>query len=102
MTRLEQLRKMVALQPDDAMLHYGIGLECVKLEQPDQAILAFERAIELDGKFSAAYYHKARTEIGAGRHDVARTTLTAGVEAAKAVDDSHLQEKMSELLKALA
>ncbi len=102
MTRLEQLRKMVALQPDDAMLHYGIGLEYAKLEQPDQAIAAFERAIELDGKFSAAYYHKARTEIGAGRHDAARTTLTAGVEAAKTVDDSHLQEKMSELLDALA
>jgi Tfp pilus assembly protein PilF len=101
-TRLDELKKLVTLQPNDAMLHYGLALEYAKLERPDEAIAEFQRAIELDGQFVAAYHHKARTEISAGRRAAARATLAAGIAVAKAAGDAHLQQKMNELLDAMA
>lgn len=99
MSRLEQLRKLAALQPDDPMTHYGVGLECINLEQWDDAIAAFARALEADGSYSAAYYHKGRAEISAGRVDAARETLTRGMESARNAGDWKTEGEMRELLE---
>ena len=101
MSRLDQLKQLAEAQPDDATIHYGIALEHAQLEQWDAALAAFDRAIALDGKFTAAFYHKARTEISAGRRDAARTTLDSGIDVAQATGDKHLQDKMNELLELL-
>jgi len=98
MSRLEQLKQLAEVQPNDATIHYGIALEHAQLEQWDAALAAFDQAIALDGQFTAAYYHKARTEISAGRRDAARITLESGIAVAKATGDKHLQDKMNELL----
>ncbi|MFO0839757.1 MAG: tetratricopeptide repeat protein [Phycisphaerae bacterium] len=102
MSRLEQLKKLVASQPDDPMPHYGLGLEYINLERWDEAAQAFEAAIRVDAKYSAAYYHKARALISAGRHDDARATLEAGKIVARAAGDWHTDSEMQDLLDSLA
>lgn len=98
MTRLEQLQKLVAIAPGDPMSHYGVGLEYINLQQWSDATAAFQRAIDVDPKYSAAYYHKARAQINGGNEAAARDTLKHGMEIARSAGDWHTQGEMEALL----
>jgi tetratricopeptide (TPR) repeat protein len=100
--RLEQLQKLAAIAPDDPLAHYGLGLEFINLQRWEDAVAAFNQAIAVDGRYSAAFYHKARAEIAAGNAAAGRATLTAGMEVARAAGDWHTQEEMKALLDTLA
>lgn len=102
MSRLKQLRKLAELEPNDPISHYGVGLECINLDQWDEATAAFAKALAVDETYSAAYYHKARAEIGAGRADDARRTLEAGIACSVAAGDQHTESEMRELLASLS
>ena len=99
--RLERLRRLTELDPDDPLTHYGLALEYLKLERWDQAIAAFERTLQIDPNYSAAYYHKARAELGAARPDAAAETLRRGIEVARAAGDMKTEQEMRELLEAI-
>lgn len=102
MSRLEQLRKLVTLSPEDPLAHYGVGLELISLQRWDEAAIAFAAAITADGAYSAAYYHKARAEIAADRGDSARETLERGITIAKANGDWKTENEMRQLLDGIA
>ena len=102
MSRLEQLRKLAEIEPDDPMSHYGVGLECVNREMWIDAIGAFERALRADAGYCAAYYHKARAELAAERSDDARRTLDTGMRCAADVADEKTLAEMRELLESIA
>ena len=101
MSRLEQLKKLIAIAPNDPMSHYGLGLEYINLESWSDADAAFSKAIEVDPNYSAAYYHRARAQIHAGQSDAARATLTSGMAVAKAAGDWHTQGEMQQLLDSI-
>ena len=101
MSRLEQLRKLAALAPNDPMTHYGIGIECLGLGQWDDAVAAFSDALRADEKYSAAYYHKARAEIALGRQADAGATLTQGMATAHAQGDWKTENEMQGLLETI-
>lgn len=102
MSRLEQLKRLVTIAGNDPLTHYGLGLEYLNLHEWDNAAAAFDQALAADAKYSAAYYHRARAEIGGGRPDAARATLTAGMAVAQAAGDWHTQGEMQGLLDTLA
>ncbi len=101
MSRIDQLLKLVKLEPGDPLSHYGVGLERINLEQWDQAAEAFGEAIACDPNYSAAYYHKGRAEGQAGRADDARLTLARGLEVAAASGDRKTEAEMRDLLDSL-
>jgi tetratricopeptide (TPR) repeat protein len=101
MSRLEQLLKLAEMSPDDPLTHYAVGLEYFNLERWDDALAAFQRALDIDSRYTAAYYHKARAEIRAGKRDAAKTTLAAGIECAQAKGDMKTEREIRELLEAI-
>lgn len=101
MSRLEKLRKLVELAGDDPLAFYGVGLEYINLQQWDEAVKAFAQAIAVDPNYSAAYYHKARAEISAGRTAEARATLEAGMQVARSAGDWHTEGEMRSLADTL-
>jgi len=101
MSRLEQLLKLAQMAPDDPLSHYAIGLEYFNLERWDNAIAAFEKTLEIDRKYMAAYYHKARSEIRADKREAAKSTLGAGMECARAAGDLKTEREMRELLETI-
>ena len=68
----------------------------------DEAIAAFDGAIQRNASYSVAYYHKARAQIAAGYNDAARATLAAGMTAARNAGDWHAQSEMQDLLDSIA
>lgn len=101
MSRLDQLKKLVQVMPNDPLAHYGLGLEYINLQQWTDAAAAFGEAIRTDAKYSAAYYHKARAEIGGGLGEVARATLTEGMQVARNSGDWHTEGEMKQLLETI-
>ena len=102
MSRLEQLQKLVASTPDDPLLHYVLGLEYTNLERWGDAVAAYEAALRADPRYAAAYYHKARAEIKAGRGAVAQDTLKVGLEVAGAAGDQKTVKEMRQLLDTIS
>lgn len=102
MSRLEQLEKLVRMMPQDADTHYCLGLELANLQRWSDATAAFAQARQLNPKFSAAYYHQARAQIGDGRGEQARATLAAGIAAARSAGDWHTVGEMQALLETIA
>lgn len=102
MSRLERLKKLVEADPQDPLAHYGVGLEYINREQWTDAAGAFTKTIECDAAYAAAYYHKGRAQIEAGRNEDARRTLTAGIEVARSTGDLKTEAEMRDLLEALA
>lgn len=101
MSRLAQLLKLVRIAPDDALTHYSLGLEYAQLGQLPEAIAAFEAALRVDENYSAAYYQKAKVEIGLGRFDAARATLRCGTDTARNAGDWHTVNEMQSLAETI-
>ena len=95
----EQLEKLLAAEPDDVFLNFGLAMELAKQEAKEHALERFSRVIQLDANYSAAYYQKGRLLLGMERRDEAREVLAAGVEAAKRIGDTHAETEMRELLE---
>lgn len=102
MSRLEQLRKLVQIDPADPLGHYGVGLELIQLERWDEAAAAFGQAIGCDANYSSAYYHQGRAHQSAGQIDQAREVLTRGMQVAHQQGDLKTVNEMRELLDSLA
>ncbi len=101
MSRLEQLLKLAETSPKDPLSHYALGLEYINLERWDDAAAAFAKALDVDNRYTAAYYHKARAEIRAGKRGAAKATLAAGMECARANGDMKTEREMRELLETI-
>lgn len=101
MSRLERLQQLAQACPDDALAQYGLALEYINQQQWGDAVGAFDRAIAVDAKYSAAYYHKARAQIAAGDSQQARATLAAGIEVSGTAGDWKTQNEMRELLETI-
>ena len=66
MRRLNQCRAAIAIDPSFAEAFLNLGLAYRKSNRFDDAIKAFEEAIELDGKYAAAFRELGRTFLAKG------------------------------------
>ncbi len=101
MSRLEQLLNLAKADPNDPLTHYAVALEYFNQERWEEALEAFARSLAIDPDYTAAYYHKARAEIRAGKRDVARETLATGMDCARRKGDAKTEREMRELLETI-
>lgn len=101
MSRLDQLRKMLAGDPDDPFLRFALAMEHVKLGQHDDALAQFDQVIELDRKYVPAYFQKANVLVSLGRHDDARQVFTEALEVAEQAGDKHAAAEIRDALALL-
>jgi len=85
--RLTRLLALLAAEPEDGFVLYGLAQECQKLGRFDDAVGYYDRAIAADPKQCYAFFHKAKTLEAAGRRADAAATLSAGMARARAVGD---------------
>lgn len=102
MPSIAQLEKLLAAEPGDPFLWYGVAQEHAKVGDVAKAVAAFDRCLELDPLYCYAYYHKARCLVDAGRAGEAIDVVKAGIAAAKQAQDSHAASELSGLLEEIA
>lgn len=104
MPSLDQLEKLLAVDPTDAFLLYGMAQEHAKhggAEGHAAAVEFYDRCLAADPAYCYAFYHKARSQEAMGRREDAVATLRAGLRVSMAARDSHAASEISALLDEL-
>ena len=100
-SRMAELERLLAAEPDDAFLNFALAMELAKIGRIEEAVARFERAIELDADYCAAYYQKAKALLQANQTDQARRAIADGIAVAQRTGDNHTAEKLREMLQTL-
>lgn len=101
MTRREKLEALLADDPTDVFLRYGLAMELDK-EGDHDASLA--RLLELQAgepPYVPAFFMAAQQLVRLSRIDEARAALRNGIDRAREQGNSHAAGEMSELLASL-
>lgn len=101
MPTIDELEKLVAQFPDKPFPRYGLAMEYKKANRWDEALTHFRKAIELDGDYTAAYYHAGMACEGAGRKDEAIAFYRDGLAAAQRIGNAHAAGELGEALRLL-
>lgn len=97
MPSIADLEKLLAAEPGDPFVLYGLANEYAKQKDTTRAVEFFDRCLTADPAYCYAYYHKARALHAAGRKDEALAAIGAGIAAAKSAKDSHALSELQSL-----
>ena len=100
-SRKEQIEEMLAADPDDSFLRYGLAMEYASAGKDDEAASHLLELTRRDGEYVPAYLQAGQVLARLGREDEAKSTLQAGVAMANRKGDSHAAGEMAALLAAL-
>lgn len=98
MPSIDQLQNLLAADPNDPFILYGLAQEYAKLNDHGRAVEFYDRCLAADPGYCYAYYHKARTQFAAGQDADGRATIHAGLAAAKTHGDAHALSELQALL----
>jgi predicted Zn-dependent protease len=102
MSRRARLEGLLQTSPGDVFLNFALAMELTKEGQVDQAVMQFDRVIDLDPAYIPAHFQKGSALLSANRRDDARAALTRGIETARCHGDPHAAEEMQGLLDSIA
>lgn len=97
-SRIEIFETMARAQPDDAMIHYGLAGEYLKLERWPDAAEALRNVLRINPDYTAAYQMLGTALANAGQPDEARRAWTNGIEAAARTGAWKARQHMEGLL----
>jgi tetratricopeptide (TPR) repeat protein len=87
--RLEMIQLMLAQNPTDSFLLYGLANEYKNLGNLPKAIEGYQHLMEVNPDYVAAYYHCGQAFELAGKPEEAGATYDRGMEVARRIGDSH-------------
>ncbi len=99
--KLEQLKELAQLEPDDPVTHYGLGCEHLRFGENEEAAAAFRRALELKPDYSAAHRDLGKALEKLGRVEEAIAAYRRGKEVACQKGDLQTEREIEVFLKRL-
>jgi Flp pilus assembly protein TadD len=100
-SRKEQIQELLALDPEDAFLRYGLGMEHVSEGDDESAVRCFRELVSATPDYVPAYLQTAQALIRLGRTAEARDMLGQGIPVARGQGDAHSAEEMQGFLSGL-
>ncbi len=100
-SRLDQIRTMLAEQPNDPFLRYSLAMELRKVQQHEAALHEFQSLMQMQPPYVPAFHMAGQMLVELGRDALARDVLSRGIAAAHAQRNFHAAEEMQALLDAL-
>jgi tetratricopeptide (TPR) repeat protein len=82
-TRKEQLQELLASEPDDAFLLYGLAMEYRKEKAYDQARPLFEQLMARRPPYVPAFFMLGQMLAEMGEVEQARTALRSGIDTVR-------------------
>ena len=102
MPSIADLERLLAADPKDAFLLYGMAQEHARAGRGSEALGWYDRCLAADPGYCYAYFHKARTLQALGRVPDAIATLKAGAVAARRAGDGHAASEIAAYLDELS
>ena len=96
-TRRQRIEEMLAEDPNDAFLRYGLAMEMVGAGDDGGAASCLEELLKIDATYVPAYQQCGQCLLRLGRVEEAREVLRAGVAKARALGNVHAAEEMMAL-----
>ena len=100
-TRLETLLRMLAENPSDSFLRYGLAMEYRNADNLEAAVAEFRLLIASDPDYGSAYFHGGQTLERMGRLEEARELYRKGIEVTTRKGDLHARNEMQAALDLL-
>jgi predicted Zn-dependent protease len=94
MSRLEQLQKFLAQDPNDSFTRYAIGLELAAAKQLSEAIATFDDLRARDASYVPTYYQLAECYKKVGEKDNAEAIYKEGIKRARSANDLHAANEL--------
>ncbi|MEZ6094695.1 MAG: hypothetical protein R3C03_10745 [Pirellulaceae bacterium] len=101
MSRIDQLREMLAQDPNDVFLRYALGMELKGLEEFDEALQLFRGLMSNEPPHVPSFFMAGQSLVEAEQINEARDVLRIGIEEARRQGDMHAAGEMSEFLTSL-
>jgi predicted Zn-dependent protease len=101
MSRRERLEEMLAENPEDPFLRYGLAMEDANEGRADEALKRLRALIEDQAGYVPAYFQAGQLLVQSDRIAEAREMLRGGIAAAQQAGDAHAVEEMGALLAEL-
>jgi Flp pilus assembly protein TadD len=100
-SRKQQIEEMLAEDPNDAFLRYGLAMEHVSAGDDEGAVRCFRDLVAADPDYVPAFMQVGHALVRLGRPDEAREALSQGVIAARKQGNAHAAEEMQVMLDGL-
>lgn len=78
--RIEPLKKVLAIDPNDEVAWFGLGKAYIEDANFEEAVKALQQCVAVKPTYSAAYYALAQALQKLGRIDECRTVCVTGIE----------------------
>ncbi len=100
-SRKQQIEEMLADDPHDPFLRYGLAMEYVSAGQDEEAVRCFQELLHAAPDYVPAYMQAGRTLARLNRIEEARAIFQSGIAAARQQADLHAAEEMTGFLDGL-
>jgi predicted Zn-dependent protease len=100
-TRRERIEAMLADEPGDQFLRYGLAMELQKEGDYDRCLTLLDGLMADESPMVAAFFMAGQQLTRLRRFPEARTALRHGIELARRQGDQHAASEMSEYLSRL-
>lgn len=98
MPSIAQLTKLLAIDPDDTFVLYGLAQEHARLGEHAAAVGWYDKCLAVDPLYCYAYFHQARSQQAMGNATAAVATVRKGIEAARKAQDGKALGELQGLL----
>jgi predicted Zn-dependent protease len=101
-SRKQQIQDMLADEPNDPFLRYGLAMEYVSEGNDPEAWRTLQDLLAVSADYVPAYLQAGQVLTRLGRATEARDVLSRGVAVARAQGEQHAAEEMQGFLAGLA
>ncbi len=100
-SRIENLKNMLQIDPSDTFVRYALGLEYFSNNEHENAKDIFEELKTLDPNYIATYYQLGKTYEILGDETEARKAYEKGIYVATSQSDNHTKSELEQALNEL-
>ena len=99
--RIQQFQELIALEPEDTVLRFGVGELYIEAGDFTCAAEQFAEIVRLDPQYSAAYRHLGQAYTALDRPQEAAEVFQRGIAVAEARGDLQTAKEMQVFLRRL-
>ena len=100
-SRKQQIEEMLAEDPNDSFLRYGLAMEYVSAGQDEEAVTCFAELLRRTPDYVPGYMQAGRALTRLDRIEDARAMFKEGITVARQQGDQHAAEEMQGFLDGL-
>ena len=99
--KIEQFKKVLAIDPNDEVMWFGLGRAYMDEGNFDEAARAMKECVKVKPTYSAAYYTLAQALHKLGRIEECRTVCDEGIEVSTKNGDAMVTKNLGLLKESL-